>query len=134
MSSAGSSGTEVSLKHIGKEEMQSLVTQYEEHGREETKMLIIDVRNPDEISYTGKVSPNTVTLPLPALMQHNLFEKDEEEWEDLVGIPKPDLDETLIFTCAAGIRSIHAAKFAAASGYSKLVNYVGGANEWFYPG
>jgi rhodanese-related sulfurtransferase len=41
------------------------------------------------------------------------------------------LNLALVFSCAAGIRSVHAAQFAAQNGYTKLVNYKGGANEWF---
>jgi rhodanese-related sulfurtransferase len=114
------SSSEPELKHIGWEEMDSILDEYEELGREESGVIVLDVRNEDEIAYTGQLSPNTKTLPLPAIMQYNLC-----------GFPKPTPDETLVFSCAAGIRSVHAAKFAAAAGYSKLVNYVGGANEWF---
>ena len=91
----------------------------------------MDVRNEDEVAYTGKLSPNTKTLPLPEIMQYNVFAMDEDEFEETCGFPKPTLEETLVFSCAAGIRSVHAAKFAANSGYSKLINYTGGANEWF---
>ncbi len=111
--------------------MDSILDEYEELGREESGMIVMDVRNEDEIAHTGQLSPNTKTLPLPAIMQYNLFAMPEDEFEEMCGFPKPTPDETLVFSCAAGIRSVHAAKFAAAAGYSKLVNYAGGANEWF---
>ena len=111
--------------------MDSILDEYEELGRAESGMLVLDVRNQDEIEYTGKLSPNTITLPLPAIMTYNIFALDEDEFEDLCGFSKPTPDETLVFSCAAGIRSVHAAKIAAQAGYSKLVNYGGGSNEWF---
>mmetsp|Transcript_14818 Transcript_14818/g.24512 ORF Transcript_14818/g.24512 Transcript_14818/m.24512 type:complete len:170 (-) Transcript_14818:1669-2178(-) len=127
MSGAG----EMQLKHIGYEEMSSILDEYEELGREESGMLVLDVRNTDEIAYTGKISENTITLPLPAIMQYNVFELPEDEFEELCGFAKPALDETLVFSCASGIRSVHAANFASKAGYSNLVNYAGGASEWF---
>lgn len=123
--------SEVQLKNIGWEEMDSIVDNYEELGREESGMIVLDVRNEDEVAMTGKVSPNTITLPLPAIMQYDLFAMDDDEFEDLCGFKKPSPDETIVLTCAAGIRSVHAANFAARNGYSNLVNYMGGANEWF---
>jgi rhodanese-related sulfurtransferase len=125
------SSSEPVLKHVGWEEMDSILDEYEELGRAESGMLVLDVRNQDEIEYTGKLSPNTITLPLPAIMTYNIFALDEDEFEDLCGFSKPTPDETLVFSCAAGIRSVHAAKIAAQAGYSKLVNYGGGSNEWF---
>lgn len=124
-----SSGGE--MKHIGFDEMDALLEEYEELGREESGMLVMDVRNTDEVAYTGKLSPNTITLPLPAIMQYNVFALPEDEFEELCGFAKPAMDETLVFSCAAGIRSVHAAKFASEAGYSNLVNYMGGAGEWF---
>jgi rhodanese-related sulfurtransferase len=119
------------IQHIGKEQMEEIVEDYEEGGRDESGYVIIDVREPDEIAYTGKLSPNTHNVPLGVLAQYQVFSMDEDEFEEVCGFPKPDLDETLVFTCAAGIRSSHACQFAAMAGYSKLVNYRGGANEWF---
>jgi len=39
-----------------------------------------------------------------------------------------------VFSCKAGIRSQQAAQFAAMSGYKDMVNYMGGADEWFQDG
>jgi rhodanese-related sulfurtransferase len=59
------------------------------------------------------------------------FEMDADEFEIVCGFPKPTPDETLVFTCAAGIRSQNACAYAAQAGYMKLVNYKGGAYDWF---
>ena len=121
------------LKHVGYDEMKTIVEDYEELGREESGVVVIDVRNPDEVASTGKLSPNTLTLPLPVIMQMNLFQMDDEEFEGLCAFPKPAMDETIVFSCAAGIRSVYAANAAADAGYTSLVNYMGGSNEWFAP-
>lgn len=124
-------GTGPSIENVGKEEMEEILEDYEAGGREESGYVVIDVREPHEVAYTGKLSPNTHTLPLGAIAQGNVFGLEDDEFEEICGFPKPDLSETLVFTCAAGIRSTHACNFAAQNGFSNLVNYRGGANEWF---
>ena len=52
-------------------------------------------------------------------------------FEENFGFTKPELDQTLVLTCKAGIRSMHAAQFAAQAGYTNLINYGGGADDWF---
>ena len=86
-----------------------------------------------EVAMSGKVSPNTHTLPLSIVQSQMVFEMDEDEFEIVCGFPKPTPDETLVFSCAAGIRSKTACAYAAQGGYMKLVNYMGGAYEWFAP-
>ena len=111
--------------------MVEIVNDFESLGREASNYCIIDVRNPDEVAYTGSLAPGVPTLPLPILMETNAFGMEPEDFEDKFGFAKPTPDETLIFTCASGIRSVYACQFAAPHGYSKLVNYMGGASEWF---
>mmetsp|Transcript_55734 Transcript_55734/g.156399 ORF Transcript_55734/g.156399 Transcript_55734/m.156399 type:complete len:193 (+) Transcript_55734:56-634(+) len=130
-SSGGGSQEQVQLRNVGKEEMEEIIEDYEAGGREDSGYLVLDVRELHEIEYTGKLSPNTQTLPLQMLAQQNVFALDEDDFEELCGFPKPTPDETLVFSCAAGVRSVHAAQFAAANGYTKLINYMGGANQWF---
>jgi Rhodanese-related sulfurtransferase len=89
------------------------------------------VRNEDEIAYTGKLSDCVETLPLPLIAQMGAFNMSEEDFEDSFGFAKPQKDETIVFTCKAGIRSMHAAQYAAMNGYSNLINYTGGAMDWF---
>jgi rhodanese-related sulfurtransferase len=134
LSSGGTSGSGMPpLQNIGLEEMEEIVDDYENGGREESGYVILDVREEYEIAETGKISPKTHTLPLQKLMQVNGFALEEDEFLDVFGFDKPALDETLVFSCKAGIRSVSAAQLAGLNGYGKLVNYKGGANEWFRP-
>lgn len=95
--------------------------------------VVIDVRTEPEIYSTGKLAESVHTLPLQVIMQANVFAMDPDEFEEMCGFRKPDLDQTLVFSCAAGVRSTYACSYAAQAGYSKLVNYMGGANDWFSP-
>ena len=124
---------EVFLQNIGKQEMEEILDDYENGGRLESGYVVMDVREENEIAYTGKISPSTITFPLQKLMQYNAFEMEDDEFEEVFGFPKPLPDETLVFSCASGIRSVYAAQFAARSGYTQLINYTGGASEWFNP-
>ena len=119
------------LQNIGKEGMEAILEDYEESGREESGYVVMDVREQYEIETTGKLSPNTITFPLQTLMRYNAFSLEEDEFEETFGFEKPKLDETLVFSCAAGVRSVAAAQFAAQNGYTQLVNYQGGSKEWF---
>jgi rhodanese-related sulfurtransferase len=113
--------------------MEEIVEDYEQGGREESQYCVIDVRTEEEVYATGKLGENVYTLPVQVIMQAKVFELEPDEFEELCGFEKPTVDETLVFTCAAGIRSVYACQFAAQAGYSKIVNYTGGANEWFSP-
>ena len=133
MSAIGSTGKPPEILHINREQMEEIVEDYESGGREESQYCIIDVRTEEEVRSTGKVSENVYTLPVQVIMQSKVFDMDPDEFEEYCKFPKPTFDETIVFTCAAGMRSVSACHFAAQSGYTKLINYTGGANEWFSP-
>ena len=119
------------INRVQKDIFSQVIDEYETEGREASGYVVIDVRGEDEVAFTGKVSPNTHTLPLPLIAQGGAFSLDEDDFEEQYGFAKPSLDETLVFTCKAGVRSNYAAQYAALAGYSKLFDYIGGADEWF---
>jgi len=126
-----SSGEPISVTRADKRALNEILEDVENSSREESGYVIIDVRNPDEIAYTGKLAECVETLPLPLIAQTGAFKMSEEDFEESFGFAKPALDETIVFTCKAGIRSMHAAQLAAMSGYTNLVNYSGGSDDWF---
>lgn len=128
-----SSAAPPDITHINRAQMEEILEDYEEGGREESQYVVIDVRTEEEVYSTGKLSPNVHTLPVQVIMQANVFAMGDDEFEEYCGFEKPSPDETIVFTCAAGVRSVYACNFAAQNGYSKLVNYMGGSSEWFAP-
>jgi len=120
------------IKQINTQKMKELIEEYEIKGREASGMVVIDVRGEDEVKMTGKISQNTYTLPLPYINQRRAFAMDDDDFENYFGFSKPQPDETIVFTCKAGVRSNIAAQIAGMEGYTNLVNYMGGANEWFF--
>ncbi len=129
MSSGG--GEPLQVTQVNKAGLNEILEDIENSSREESGYVVIDVRNEDEIAYTGKLAPCVQTLPLPFIFQMNVFNMEDDEFEETFGFAKPSMDETIVFTCKAGIRSMQAAQIAAMSGYTNLVNYSGGADDWF---
>ncbi len=119
------------LVDIEKKQMEKILEKVKNGGRKESGYVVMDVRNSDELATTGTLGENTFHLPLPLIVQKNVFSLDEDEFLEVCGFEKPTLEETLVFSCAAGIRSVYAAQIAGLAGYSQLINYTGGANEWF---
>jgi len=126
-----SSREPISVTQVGKEAFNEILEDIENSSREESGYVIIDVRNTDEIIDTGKLADVVETLPLPVIAQMGAFNMEEDDFEEAFGFAKPALDETIVFTCKAGIRSMQAAQLASMAGYTNLVNYTGGSIDWF---
>lgn len=118
------------MRRIDRTAMKEIVEDVVNSSREESGYIIIDVRGVDEIEYTGKLNDVVETLPLPYIA-NGAFRMEEEEFKESFGFDKPALDETLVFTCKAGIRSTSAGQLAQMAGYSDILDYAGGSNEWF---
>ena len=60
------------------------------------------------------------------------FTLSNESFQAQFSFPKPNVEEdSLVFTCKAGIRSEQAAQLAVEAGYKTIINYEGGADDWF---
>eukprot|EP01082_Thalassiosira_pseudonana_P000596 g1045.t1 g1045 contig10:1263176-1263784(-) len=119
------------VPRIDKAAMTEIIEDVVNSSREESGYVIIDVRGQDEIAATGKLNDVVETLPLPYIAEGALT-MDGEDFKEQFGFEKPSYDETIVFTCKAGIRSASAAKLAQMAGYTDILDYMGGSNEWFY--
>mmetsp|Transcript_3027 Transcript_3027/g.6629 ORF Transcript_3027/g.6629 Transcript_3027/m.6629 type:complete len:184 (-) Transcript_3027:6-557(-) len=99
------------IRRIGRPAMTEIIEDVVNSSREESGYVIIDVRGQDEIQYTGKLDDVVETLPLPYIA-NGALSMEEEEFKESFGFEKPGLDETLVFTCKAGIRSQSAGQLA----------------------
>ena len=118
------------IARIDRNAMAEIIDDVANSSREESGYVIIDVRGHDEVQNTGKLNDVVETLPLPYIAEGALA-MEEDDFEEAFGFSKPGLDETIVFTCKAGIRSQHAGQLAKMAGYSDILDYMGGANEWF---
>lgn len=92
-------------------------------GREEVKrglsdgsIVLVDVREPNEFA-AGHI-PGSVSQPLSSF--------DPEALRALSG--------RVVFSCAAGIRSLHAIEYAQATGIDLREHYRGGFKDWALAG
>jgi len=118
------------ITQINKDEMEDIISNLE---NSDTNYVVIDVRGQDEIMMgTGLMSEKVNVLPLPELSMMGAFDMDEQSFEGQFNFPKPSMeDDTLVFTCKMGGRSQQAAQISQQSGYKKIINYTGGADDWF---
>ena len=95
------------------EAVRDLTPQEVAAGLEAGSMLLVDVREPNETA--AERIPGSVLLPL------SFFDPDD--------IPDPQ-GRTVVFTCAVGMRSLHAAETALAAGYPYGAHLAGGLKSW----
>jgi len=77
------------------------------------KVMLVDVRNPDEVA--RGIIPGASHIQLSMLPLH---------YEQLMKA------NTVVFYCHSGVRSAHAADFAANKGIKNVHNLVGGVVAW----
>ncbi|XP_026755462.2 rhodanese domain-containing protein CG4456-like [Galleria mellonella] len=113
--------------HINPEEM---IVDYE-HVKKATSannILIVDVREPDEIKEHGKI-PNSINIPL-GNVSTVLSTMSENEFKQIYNRSKPCEDTEIIFYCMIGKRSGMAQQNALNLGYKNVKNYLGSWTEW----
>jgi rhodanese-related sulfurtransferase len=84
-------------------------------GLADGSMVLVDVREPHEFA-AGHI-PGSVSHPLSQF--------------DATQLPQ---GKRVVFSCAAGIRSVRAAEFAQASGRDIREHYKGGFKDWLSAG
>jgi rhodanese-related sulfurtransferase len=106
----------------------SLTTREElvEHITTESKVRVIDVREPHE--FAAGFVPTAINIPLGHIEE--AFSLDGEDWKLLWGIDKPAEDELVIVYCRSGVRSETARQYALAGGYVNVSNYKGSWMDW----
>ena len=86
-------------------------------GIENGSMLIIDVREPHEFA-AGHI-PGSLSMPLSTF-----------DPRDIPG----DTGKCLVFSCAAGVRSLKALEIAQSAGVDLHEHYIGGFKGWHASG
>jgi rhodanese-related sulfurtransferase len=90
---------------------------FEANALLEYDVLLVDVREVDELAVIAYDVKNLLNVPLSEFEQR------------FTEIPK---DQKVIFACRAGVRSARAIQFMAHNGYDAalLINLEGGMNAW----
>ena len=86
-------------------------------GMQDGSILLVDVREPHEFA-AGHI-PGSVSMPLSSF--------------DPQAIPQ-EPGKRVVFSCAAGVRSVRAIEFAQAFGHDIREHYKGGFKDWAMAG
>lgn len=89
--------------------------------------IIIDCRTVNEITSWGIIEGSKV---LPAHEMFEAFHMTPEQFEEQYGFPKPKPEETVIFYCQYGARSLMAAQILSWLGYENVLHFRDGYHEW----
>lgn len=81
--------------------------------KEKDKIILVDVRNPEEIQTDGKI-PGSILIPLGTLGKN---------------IDKLDKSKKIMVYCHSGMRSVAAARMLSSLGF-KVLNIKGGVLNW----
>ncbi|KAJ0178959.1 hypothetical protein K1T71_005734 [Dendrolimus kikuchii] len=100
---------------------------YVQQATGNNNVLIVDVREPDEVKEHGKI-PNSVNIPLGNITP--VLSMSENEFQNTYNRAKPTPNSEIIFYCMIGKRSGKAQQNATELGYKNAKNYVGSWNDW----
>jgi rhodanese-related sulfurtransferase len=81
-------------------------------GLQDGSILVVDVREPYE--YAAGAIPGSMSMPLSQF--------------DPAAIPRDR--GRVVFSCAAGVRSLRALEYLRANGFDFNEHYAGGFNDW----
>lgn len=91
------------------------------------EVMIVDVREPDEIKEHGKI-PNSVNIPLGSV--NATLSMSEKDFQQAFNRTKPNENTELIFYCMIGKRSGKAQQGALNLGFKNAKNYLGSWTDW----
>ncbi|XP_064394177.1 uncharacterized protein LOC135341525 [Halichondria panicea] len=105
-----------------------LVTMVQRNNENTSHMLLVDVREPEELLQTGEI-PGSINIPLGEVEE--AFSMSPDDFEISYGVDKPPTDNpNIIFTCLSGVRSLVALEFVHQLGYCSARHYKKGWLGW----
>lgn len=97
-------------------------------AQKDDSILIIDVREQNEIDETGKL-PGSIHIPMGDV-SNVLQTLSEKDFKEKYGKEKPVKDTKIILSCRSGKRSAMVQSEILHLGYTNAYNYVGGWSDW----
>lgn len=107
------------------DEEQELVTHYRPEYND--GIVLIDTRTVPELATWGAVEGSKV---VPMHEMWDAFHMTPDQFLHMYGFPKPHPDQTIIFICQFGARSLMAAQILHWIGYPKVMHFRDGFFEW----
>ncbi|KZC13850.1 PREDICTED: thiosulfate sulfurtransferase/rhodanese-like domain-containing protein 3 [Dufourea novaeangliae] len=97
-------------------------------AQKDNNVLIIDVREQNEINETGKL-PGSIHIPM-GNVSNVLSSLSPKDFRNTFDKEKPSKDTKIILSCRSGKRSAMVQEEIQKLGYQKAYNYVGGWLDW----
>ncbi|PBC28947.1 Heat shock protein [Apis cerana cerana] len=97
-------------------------------AQKDRDILIIDVREKEEIGETGKI-PGSINIPMSDV-ENTLINFSNKDFKNKFNKEKPSKNTKIIFCCRAGRRSGIIQKQMQKLGYKNTYNYTGGWRDW----
>ncbi|XP_031849897.1 rhodanese domain-containing protein CG4456 isoform X2 [Nomia melanderi] len=97
-------------------------------AQKDDSVLIIDVREQNEIDETGKL-PGSIHIPMGDV-SNALLTLSEKDFKNKYDKKKPSKDTKIILSCRSGKRSAMVQEEIQKLGYEKAYNYTGGWLDW----
>mmetsp|Transcript_31120 Transcript_31120/g.47112 ORF Transcript_31120/g.47112 Transcript_31120/m.47112 type:complete len:220 (+) Transcript_31120:74-733(+) len=122
------------VRYIDEDILLSYLEAYEMQGRKDTGLIVVDVREPEEIAKTGDFSPHTINWPYASKISVDhpfLTIHDNDEWAQKYEFEYPEIYERFIIL-GDKETSKTAAKYLMINTYCyEVLCYEGGSEEWF---
>ncbi|XP_003485535.1 thiosulfate sulfurtransferase/rhodanese-like domain-containing protein 3 isoform X3 [Bombus impatiens] len=97
-------------------------------AQNDSSVLIIDVREKEEIDETGKL-PGSIHIPMGDVA-NTLSSLSEKDFKERFKKEKPSKNTKIILSCRSGKRSGMVQEEIRKLGYENAYNYVGGWLDW----
>eukprot|EP00545_Synedropsis_sp_CCMP1620_P007769 CAMPEP_0119003018 /NCGR_PEP_ID=MMETSP1176-20130426/295_1 /TAXON_ID=265551 /ORGANISM="Synedropsis recta cf, Strain CCMP1620" /LENGTH=224 /DNA_ID=CAMNT_0006954573 /DNA_START=88 /DNA_END=762 /DNA_ORIENTATION=+ len=121
------------VQWIDEDKLLQYLEAFETSGRGPTGLVVVDVRDQDEVDATGKFTPHTYSFPYSKIREEHPFHEidDDDDWFDEYGFEYVEAHERLIVVGDKETSKI-AAKYLAFNSYIReILCYTGGSEEWF---
>ncbi|CAL7940733.1 unnamed protein product [Xylocopa violacea] len=117
-------------KTMSEDDKKSLNVDYNEllKAQNDSSVLIIDVREKEEIDETGKL-PGSIHIPMGDVA-NTLLSLSDKDFKEKFNREKPLKDTKIILSCRSGKRSGMVQEEILKLGYENAYNYVGGWLDW----
>lgn len=106
---------------------------FESKGRAPTGLVVVDVRDPEDVEVTGKFTPHTYSFPYSKIREEHPFHNidDDDDFYEQYGFDYVEAHERLIVVGDKETAKV-AAKYLAFNSYIReILCYEGGSEEWF---
>ncbi|KOX70303.1 Heat shock protein 67B2 [Melipona quadrifasciata] len=125
-----SSSLHTDIKTKSEDNKKSLAVDYNDvlKAQNDSSILIIDVREKEEIDETGKL-PGSIHVPMGDVT-NTLLNLSEKDFKEKFNKEKPSKNTKIILSCRSGKRSGMVQEEIQKLGYKNAYNYVGGWLDW----